>query len=58
MNDIAPDVIGTHYTPNLYAYTTAFTAQQFNYAAAISFVLGGVVFIGSYTFMLATRRRG
>jgi multiple sugar transport system permease protein len=58
MNAIAPDVIGTHYTPNLYAYNLAFTAQQFNYAAAISFVLGAVVFVGSYGFMLATRRRG
>jgi multiple sugar transport system permease protein len=57
MNDIAPDVIGTHYTPNLYAYNLAFTAQQFNYAAAVSFVLGAVVFVGSYTFILATRRR-
>ena len=58
MNAIAPDVIGTHYTPNLYAYNLAFTAQQFSYAAAISFVLGGVVFLGSYGFILATRRRG
>jgi multiple sugar transport system permease protein len=57
MNAIAPDVIGTHYTPNLYAYNLAFTAQEFGYAAAISFVLGAVVFVGSYTFMLATRRR-
>jgi multiple sugar transport system permease protein len=57
MNDIAPDVIGTHYTPNLYAYNLAFSGQQFNYAAAVSFVLGAVVFVGSYTFILATRRR-
>jgi multiple sugar transport system permease protein len=57
MNDIAPDVIGTHYTPNLYAYNLAFTGQEFNYAAAVSFVLGAVVFVGSYTFILATRRR-
>jgi multiple sugar transport system permease protein len=57
MNAIAPDVIGTHYTPNLYAYNTAFTAQQFNYAAALSFVLGAVVFVGSYAFMFATSRR-
>jgi multiple sugar transport system permease protein len=58
MNAIAPDVIGTHYTPNLYAYSLAFTGQEFNYAAAVSFVLGGVVFVGSYAFILATRRRG
>jgi multiple sugar transport system permease protein len=57
MHDIAPDVIGTAYTPNLYAYNLAFTNQQFSYAAAISFVLGAVVFVGSYAFMLATGRR-
>ena len=53
----APDVISPHYTPNLYAYNLAFTGQQFNYAAAVSFLLGAVVFVGSYTFILATRRR-
>jgi multiple sugar transport system permease protein len=53
----APDVITTHYTPNLYAYNLAFTGQQFNYAAAVSFLLGAVVFVGSYTFILASRRR-
>lgn len=54
---IAPTVIGNHYTPNLYAYTLAFTNQQYNYSAAISFTLGLIVFIGSYTFMLVTNRR-
>ncbi len=49
---IAPTVIGNSYTPNLYAYNLAFTNQQYNYSAAISFTLGAVVFIGSYTFML------
>jgi multiple sugar transport system permease protein len=56
MFSIAPTVIGNHYTPNLYAYTLAFTNQQYNYSAAISFTLGAVVFIGSYTFMLVTNR--
>lgn len=55
---IAPTVIGDHYTPNLYAYTLAFTNQQYNYSAAISFTLGAIVFVCSYVFMLATNRRG
>jgi multiple sugar transport system permease protein len=55
---IAPDVIGDHYTPNLYAYTLAFTDQQVNYSAALSFVLGAVVAVLSYVFMLATKQRG
>jgi multiple sugar transport system permease protein len=52
---IAPDIIGDHYTPNLYAYTLAFTDQQVNYSAALSFVLGAVVAVLSYVFMLATK---
>ena len=58
MKTIAPTVIQDHYTPNLYAYTLAFTNQQYNYSAAISFTLGAIVFVCSYVFMLATNRRG
>ena len=54
---LAPDVIGDHYTPNLYAYTLAFTNQQVNLSAALSFVLGAIVAVASYAFMLATGRR-
>ncbi|MDQ3911694.1 MAG: sugar ABC transporter permease [Actinomycetota bacterium] len=56
MYAIAPQVIRDHYTPNLYAYTLAFTNQEYNYSAAISFVLGAVVVVFSYTFMLLTNR--
>jgi len=57
MNTLAPTVIQDHYTPNLYAYTLAFTNQQYNYSAAISFTLGAIVFVCSYIFMFATNRR-
>jgi multiple sugar transport system permease protein len=53
---IAPQVISNDYTPNLYAYTLAFTNQEYNYSAAISFVLGAVVVVFSYAFMLLTNR--
>jgi multiple sugar transport system permease protein len=53
----APGVIGDNYTPNLYAYTLAFTNQDYNYSAAASFALGAVVVVFSYLFMLTTRRR-
>ena len=53
---LAPDVIGDHYTPNLYAYNLAFNDQQYNYSATISFTLGAIVFVCSYIFMLATNR--
>jgi multiple sugar transport system permease protein len=57
MKTLAPDVIGDHYTPNLYAYNLAFNDQQYNYSAAISFTLGAIVFVCSYIFMLVTNRR-
>jgi multiple sugar transport system permease protein len=53
----AASVITPDYTPNLYAYNLAFQYSQFNYSAAISFALGAVVFIGSYLFLFASRRR-
>ena len=54
---IAPTVIGKAYTPNLYVYNLAFADQQLNYAAALSFMLGLVVFIVSYLVMYASRRQ-
>jgi multiple sugar transport system permease protein len=54
---IAPDVIGKAYTPNLYIYNLAFSDQRLNYAAALSFLLGIVVFVVSYLFMYVSRRQ-
>ncbi|MDX3248870.1 MULTISPECIES: sugar ABC transporter permease [unclassified Streptomyces] len=53
----ASSVITPDYTPNLYAYNLAFQYSEFNYSAAISFSLGAVVFIGSYLFLFAARKR-
>jgi multiple sugar transport system permease protein len=57
MTQVAPEVIRSDYTPNLYAYSLAFSNQQFNYSAAVSFLLGAVVFVGSYVFMFIAGRR-
>jgi len=57
MGSLAPNVIGDHYTPNLYAYTLAFTNQQYNYAAAISFTLGAIIFVCSCLFMVVVTQR-
>jgi multiple sugar transport system permease protein len=56
MSTLAPSAIGSSYTPNYYAYTLAFTNQQYNYSAAVSFTLGAVVFICSYIFMYITNK--
>lgn len=58
LHAISPSVIGDHYTPNVYAYALAFTDQQYNYSAAVSFVLGAVIAVISYLFMLGTREGG
>jgi multiple sugar transport system permease protein len=57
MGVIAPSVIGNDYTPNIYAYTTAFINQQYNYAAAVSFVLGAFVVVVSYAVIFLGNRR-
>jgi multiple sugar transport system permease protein len=54
---IAPDVITSSYTANLYAYSLAFTGQQVNYAATISFLLGLVIVVASYAVLLTANRR-
>lgn len=50
--------ITADFTPNLYAYYTAFSYAQFNYASALSFALGVVVFICVYVFLFLNRKRG
>jgi multiple sugar transport system permease protein len=54
---LAPAVIDSAYTANLYAYSLAFISQQINYAAAVSFLLGLVIVIVSYAVLLTANRR-
>ena len=54
---LAPNVIDSAYTPNIYAYSLAFTSQDLNYAAAVSFLLGLVIVAVSYTVQLGANRR-
>lgn len=58
LGNLAPNVIGTDYTPNLYAYNLAFVNREINYAAAIAFLLGLVIMIVSYLVQLSGQRRG
>ncbi|PJJ65494.1 carbohydrate ABC transporter permease [Compostimonas suwonensis] len=57
LGHLAPTVIGSAYTPNLYAYNLAFVNQDLNYAAAIAFLLGIVIMIVSYIVQLSTQRK-
>ena len=51
MTSVDPSV-----TPNYYAYTQAFSYNDFNYAATISFALAIVTFIFSFVFLRITQR--
>jgi multiple sugar transport system permease protein len=57
LQPLNPGTITNSYTPNIYAYYQAFSYQQYNYSAAVSFALGAVVFVGSYLFLFVTRKR-
>jgi multiple sugar transport system permease protein len=57
LRNLAPNAIGSAFTPNLYAYNLAFVNQDLNYAAAIAFALGLVTMVVSYLVQLSTRTR-
>ncbi|HEX9330514.1 MAG TPA: sugar ABC transporter permease, partial [Anaerolineales bacterium] len=54
---VAPTVMGTHFTPNLYVYRLAFGNRQFDYAAAIAFTLALVTAVLSSMVLLTVYRR-
>ncbi|MDI2125848.1 carbohydrate ABC transporter permease [Yinghuangia seranimata] len=57
LQQLAPAVITTNYTPNMYAYNLAFDGRQFNYSAAIAVLLGLVTVLVAYAVQLVTTRR-
>ncbi len=54
---LAPGVIDTAYTPNLYAYNLAFVNQDINYSAAVAFLLAIVIAVVSYVVQLSAQRK-
>ncbi len=48
LQPVAGPVITSDFTPNFYAYNLAFTDQNVNYAAAISFLLGFLILAVTY----------
>jgi multiple sugar transport system permease protein len=57
LRSIAQGTINASFTPNMYAFSLAFSYDQINYASAISFALGIFVVIFSYAFMFVNRKR-
>jgi multiple sugar transport system permease protein len=58
LGPIANGTVTPDFTPNIYAFNLAFQYAQFNYASAISFSLGFVVFLAVAIFMFVTRKKG
>lgn len=57
LQSIAPNVITSYFTPNLYAYNLSFAGSQFNYAAAIAIVSGLITMVIAF-FAQSTGNRG
>ncbi|MGH8956622.1 MAG: carbohydrate ABC transporter permease [Microbacterium sp.] len=55
--NIAPNAVGTDFSPNLYAYNLAFKSQDVNYAAAIAFLLGLIIAITSFIVQTRSARK-
>jgi multiple sugar transport system permease protein len=47
LNVVAPAVMNSHFTPNIYVYNLAFSNRQFDYSAAIAFTLALVTAVAS-----------
>ncbi len=56
LRPLLPNVITTDYTPNMYAYTLAFSGQQQNYAATVAIVMGVVTAVIAYVVQLRGSR--
>ena len=57
LQKLAPDTIGTNFTPNMYAYNLSFAGQEYNYSAAIAIVMGIITVVIAYAVQLYGRRR-
>lgn len=56
LRPLAPNVITTFYTPNMYAYNLSFAGQQFNYAATVAIIMGLITATIAYVVQLRGSR--
>ncbi|UNK70324.1 sugar ABC transporter permease [Microbacterium sp. H1-D42] len=56
LRPLAPNVITTFFTPNMYAYNLSFAGQQFNYAATVAIIMGVITAIIAYVVQLRGSR--
>ena len=54
---LAPNVISSFFTPNMYAYNLSFAGQQFNYSATVAIVMGIITAVIAYIVQLRGSRQ-
>lgn len=57
LQSLAPNVITTYFTPNMYAYSLSFSGQQYNYSATVAIVMGILTVIVAYAVQLRGTRK-
>ncbi|HKT05997.1 MAG TPA: sugar ABC transporter permease [Rugosimonospora sp.] len=58
LKSLAPNVITTYYTPNMYAYSLSFSGQRYNYSATVAIVMAVLTMIVAGVTQLRGARRG
>jgi len=56
LKTLAPNVIGSAFTPNMYAYSLSFSGQQFNYSATVAIVMGVITGVIAYVVQVRGTR--
>jgi multiple sugar transport system permease protein len=56
LKNLAPNVIGSYFTPNMYAYNLSFAGQQFNYSATVAIVMGVITAVIAYIVQVRATR--
>ncbi|MGA1836900.1 sugar ABC transporter permease [Herbiconiux sp. 11R-BC] len=57
LKNLAPNVISSYFTPNMYAYNLSFAGQQFNYSATVAIVMGIITAVIAYIVQLRGSRQ-
>lgn len=57
LRTLAPNIITTFFTPNMYAYNLSFSGQQYNYSATVAIVMGVITAVIAYVVQLRGSRK-
>ena len=57
LRTLAPNIITTFFTPNMYAYNLSFQGQQYNYSATVAIVMGVITAVIAYVVQLRGSRK-